>query len=99
MTSTIALIVFSRWVRRFRSLQQVFLESPALDRAVERLERLQQWLHQLERPGIGPVRQRLFRVGMRLHEYARDSARDRGAREHGDVFALPAARGALSARQ
>src|SRR6185369_5205052 len=43
--------------------------------------------------------QRLVGLGMRFHEHARHAGADRGPREHRNVLALPAARGALAARQ
>src|SRR5688500_12960416 len=58
ITSTIALIVVP--VVAVKSFIELVLCEPALlDHGVERLERFEQRLHQLERPGVGPVRQRL----------------------------------------
>src|SRR6185436_7558060 len=47
-------------------------------------------LEEVQRPGIRPVRQRALRLWMRLHEEARDAARDRRPCEHRNELALPA---------
>src|SRR6185369_17124695 len=68
--------------RALSFLHLVFGESVLLHPAVEVDQRLEQLLHQRERPGVRPVGERLRRVRVRLHEESRDSGRDRGAREH-----------------
>src|SRR5437879_3170780 len=62
-------------------------------------QRLEQALHQAQRPGVRPVGERLLRIGMRLHEQPGDAARHRGTREHRDELALAARSGALPAGQ
>ena len=51
-----------------------------------------------ERPGIGPVTQRLGRIRMGFHEQAGDARSHGRARQHRDVFALTAGARALPAR-
>src|SRR6185295_18357412 len=64
MTSTIALIIFPVLL----SSKQVFGAGPALYRGIQRLQRLEQGLHQLERPGVLTVGERPVRVRVGFHE-------------------------------
>ena len=53
-------------------------------------ERAQQRLEFAQRDHVRAVGRRVVRVLMRLDENARDADRDRGTREHRNIFALTA---------
>jgi hypothetical protein len=65
---------------RQKRLEQRLFEGLGLDRQVEGLEGLQQWLHACEGPRVWAVGEGLGGVGVRFHEETRDTGRDRGAR-------------------
>ena len=62
-------------------------------------KRRQQLFHPSQGPGVGAVRQGLFRIGMRFHEQSGHAARHCGARQHRDEFTLPAAHRPLPPRE
>src|SRR6185295_10008581 len=97
MTSTIALIALPDDLL-FSLLQQVFRARPALHQAVQVLQRLQERLHEGERPRVGTVGEGFGGVWMGFHEYAGDAARDGRPGEHRHEFALAPAGGALPPR-
>src|SRR4029450_10682969 len=80
-------------------LKVAFDESVLLGGAVEFDQRTEQFLHTVERHRVRPVGFGLRRVGVRLHEKARDADRNRRAREHWNKLALSAARSTLPAWQ
>src|SRR5262245_17020560 len=97
ITSTIALIdVPDRllfYLPFVRASQHVFAARPALHQAVQRLQRLQERLYELERPSVGTVGQRLGGVRMGFHEHPRDPGGNGCPGEHRHELALPAAGG------
>src|SRR3954454_17129406 len=72
-----------------------FRESAGFHQFIERLQRLEQGLHPVERPGVGSVGERFLGVRMRLHEHACDTGCHSGPRKYRHKFALTAARCAL----
>ena len=76
-------------------LEAGFDISRAFNDLINRQQRFEQFSHPAKWPGIGAIRKRLGRIGVRLHKEAIDPDGDRGAGEYGDKLALTARRCAL----
>ena len=66
------------------------LDRPGLGQTVERDQRIQQRRHVPERHHVGAVARRRIGILMGFHEDGGDADGDRGARQNGHEFALPA---------
>src|SRR3546814_8975987 len=76
-----------------------FDEAVLLGGAVEFEQGFEQRAHLRQRPRVGTVAERFFRLRMGFHEKTGYAHRDRRARQHRDELALAAAAAALPARQ
>src|SRR3546814_1467134 len=76
-----------------------FDEAVLLGGAVEFEQGFEQHAHLRQRPRVGTVAERFFRLRMGFHEKTGYAHRDRRARQHRDELALAAAAAALPARQ
>src|SRR3954471_12490936 len=98
--STMELICFFPFDGLFRlpaplCHQLAFRKSAGLHQFIERLQRLEQSLHFVERPCVGSVGERFLGVRMRLHEHPCHTGCDSGSRQYPHEFALTTAHSPL----